>query len=463
MSLPYLLAVLGQTQGLPLDPPEVAVRVVSLAEGDPRVVMAEELEALHVLDYRYAVEDPMNDIYDTFGEVVAGLGDLDGDGHDDFAAGPRHLGIWKGNTLPLFSGRTGEVLDVLRDPFMKGSDCCGVDYAFLDAVSMGDLDGDGRPELAVSTPLDSGFFDATGGRVRIYSGATREIRFELDPETDVDGFGDSLACAGDLNGDGVADLLIGSTSSSSVCSGTDGECLMTLPDYSCTEAYFGSAVCAGRDFSGDGVGDLVVGSPFDGDDGSEVGAVWIFSGADGSRLDAIFGSTPRGHFGASLDWVGDLDGDGLSDLVVGAPGADGGRALLISSRSRGPLRRWVGTDRVARFGSCVRGGPDLDGDRVPDILVGAPGHCALPGSMGAVFALSGAKGEVLVCIAGPRKRSENEPDEAFGEALDITADVNADGVVDLLIGCPRDPHPEASFGGRVYVLSGRRLAGSRGR
>ena len=147
----------------------------------------------------------------------------------------------------------------------------------------------------------------------------------------------------------------------------------------------------------------------------------------------------------------------LSDLVVGAPGARGGRVFLISSRDRRAMRRWAGIDRLAQFGSCVRGGPDLDGDRIPDILVGAPGHCGLPGSMGAVFALSGANGEVLACIAGPRKRSENEPDEAFGEALDITADVNADGAVDLLIGCPRDPWLDASSGGRVYILSGRGL------
>ena len=415
----------------------------------------------------------------SFGEVVAGLGDLDGDGCSDLAAGPDPVfdpfdfDSDERDGLEIRSGRTGEELVRLIHPDAP------MEYTFRCAIPMGDLDGDGVGELAVSTGTASGFFGSTDGCVRVLSGALSELRaggaplFELDPPGEVDLFGLDLACAGDLDGDGLDDLLVaapysplvGATFGVFLHSGADGALLRSFRSETIDRDGFGRALCAGSDFDGDGVGDLAVGAPLDDRVGRNSGSAWIFSGADGGAIACIAGPLPRNRFGFDVDWAGDVDGDGLADLLVGAPGRDEGSAFLVTGATREPREIGRGARKGARFGARVRGGADFDRDGTPDLVVGAPGGFGdsphLPGS---ISILSGSTGAPLARVEGPAARgsiSPAPPREAFGATLDLAGDVDLDGWPDLIVGSPRWGGEGSSSGdydgGRIYVLSGRQL------
>ncbi len=146
-----------------------------------------------------------DDLIDGLGDSVAGAGDVDGDGFGDVVAGAPYYevaGSYRGYAR-IFSGRTGAVIRTLYgDPSW---------YYFGSAVAgVGDLDGDGKAEVAVSS-TSAGAAPFTYGAVRVFSGATGAPSYTIYGDTyDSFGFGIALACPGDLNGDGKGDLMVGS-------------------------------------------------------------------------------------------------------------------------------------------------------------------------------------------------------------------------------------------------------------
>ena len=475
----------------PDPPPANPRRVVSEArvpieveEGDARLQGIEEIEPLYFFEDDRIYEKSFWVVYHTFGEVVASVGDLDGDCIADFACGPEP-NLVSTDELKLRSGRTGEVIDRL----WEGQDT--LEPGFRAALPMGDLDGDGVSDLAVSVTICSHWHAESGGVVRVLSGATRAPLFVLDPEEEIDQFGRSFANAGDLSGDGRSDLLIGSPDLgfhhgvpwAGLYSGKDGSLLQVWLGAAQVVDELGTAVCAGSDYDGDGIGDLAIGAPKDDFRGAWSGAVWVLSGADGAVLEILCGERAGIGFGSSLDWTADLDGDGRAELLVGAPGAGGGRAYLISSRTGQARMSWMGSHPDARFGACVRAGADFDGDGVQDLLVGAPGpefrESAWPGE---VSILSGADGSLIHRLRGPEPRREKvdrsgvfrlpgyaarpEEEEAvprrwrLGAVIDLAGDLDGDGAPELTLGAPGwagDPF-DIYAGGRVYILPGRLLA-----
>jgi hypothetical protein len=230
-------------------------------------------------------------------------------------------------------------------------------------------------------------------------------------------------------------------------------------------ALFGTAVAGIGDVNGDGVGDLVV---------STLGAaeVFVFSGADRSLLRTI--QDPDGltnvRFGVAVAGVGDLNGDGVDDIAVGSPGDDlivllpcldppcppqpfQGRAFVFSGATGTLLRRLVPPDdQFLAFGFAVATLGDVNGDGVPDVAVGAPTRRS--NKFGQVFLFSGTNGNLLWKSVEPAAQAL----ASFGQSLVAIDDVNGDGRRDLLVDAPfhdYDPSPGGFLlAGRAYVVSG---------
>jgi hypothetical protein len=277
------------------------------------------------------------------------------------------------------------------------------------------------------------------------------------------GFASSLAVVGDLDGDGVSDYLVGAyehywqenlnQGRAFVFSGQSGKLLRTLDlPYPHQGAAFGSAVAGAGDVNQDGVPDLLVGAFGQG----ESGQAFVFSGKNGELLYTL--QAPQRQFGAGFGWsvaaLGDLTGDGIPELLVGAFAQEGrGRAFVFNGQNGKVLRVLAPPsplDGVA-FGWSVAGAGDLDQDGFPDILVGAPYTSVGETSVqGRVFAFSGRTGKLLYALTDPFPRAG----EGFGWRVASGGDLNEDGVPDILIGAPYKTGEGTRSEGAVFVFNG---------
>ncbi|HEY3765141.1 MAG TPA: FG-GAP-like repeat-containing protein [Gaiellales bacterium] len=219
-------------------------------------------------------------------------------------------------------------------------------------------------------------------------------------------------------------------------------------------AYFGWAVSELRDVNGDGVTDVVIGEVDGGP--KQQGRVWVYSGRTGHLLFRRSGR-PGEQNGYAIGDAGDVNGDGVSDVVSGAPGQanDVGHAYVYSGATGRTIVRLRGHHQGDAFGAAVSSAGDVNGDGVPDLLVGAPGNGTTAGH---AYVISGRTFRVI------RVLSAHRPGDEFGDGVAHTADLNGDGVPDLIVGASgaKPGH------GAVYVYSGRtgrllfRIRGERG-
>lgn len=286
---------------------------------------------------------------DGVGYSVAGAGDVDGDGYRDFIAGAPFAspnGSQSG-TVKVYSGRTGSVLHTVNGT-------AAGEWTGFDVTGMGDTDGDGYDDFAVSVPG----YKSTLGAVQIHSGRTGALRLRLTYVSSAL-FGRSLASIADVNGDRVRDVLIGgygyssSTGSATVMSGADGKLIKFLVGPA-TGTVYGFSVADAGDVNDDGTGDVIVGGH--GYSGGRGGA-WVLSGKDWSQLALHVGAQTNTYLGYRVAGAGDLNCDGHADVIAGFQ-----TQQIFSGKDKQPLCAFVGTDATS-----IR---DLNADGVPDIVIG---------------------------------------------------------------------------------------------
>jgi len=353
----------------------------------------------------------------SIGASAAFAGDRDGDGWTDYWLGADNLGspTYAGHVF-LVSGQTGAtLLDVAGAAF--GS--FGKSVAALP-----DVDGDGVGDLAVGAFLESGTF-SSAGKAYLVSGATGAVLLSWEGIQVSEHFGWTVASVGDLDGDGLGDLAVGSTyrdvgglsgaGTVHVYSSATGALIRNFDGVQ-TYENLGYDVLGERDLDGDGVPDVVASAPSHVPPGATFrrGAVRAYSGATGALLWEAVGTTDFDDLGDFMDWVGDLDGDGVEDLAAGASPND---HLFVFSGATGATIAEVAGAPVSGFGERLAGCGDQDGDGVPDLLAHEIGTQRIVVVSGATFAPIGTVDGVPAATS-----------------LTSGADVDGDGLQDFVVG-----------------------------
>ncbi|MBM4013793.1 MAG: hypothetical protein FJ293_02375 [Planctomycetes bacterium] len=281
----------------------------------------------------------------------------------------------------------------------------------------------------------------------------QEPRFTIAGDAAFDSLGAASAVVGDVDGDAVADLVIGepyatnaTSGAARLVSGVDGALLQSWVG-SGRDDQLGFAVAAPGDLDGDGVGDVLLGMPNYA--GSAVaGTVLVQSGATGAQLRSHAGASPGAAFGAAIAALADLDGDGVREYVVGAPGKS--MFHVFDGASGSELHQFTSLQAGSNVGWCVAATGDVDGDRVADLLVSAPFWRAASGIVtGRVQVRSGATGAALRDHFG--ENASQFLQDWYGATLADLGDVDGDGFPDYAIGALAFGHCQQ---GRVYVHSG---------
>ncbi|MDD3646896.1 MAG: choice-of-anchor Q domain-containing protein [Candidatus Dojkabacteria bacterium] len=442
---------------------------------------------------------------DFFGISITDLGDLDTDGVQDIAVGGIGEDGKVGGVWILFLNSNGTVKSHQLISNTAGSFTGGLeqyDYFGISLENIDDFDGDGVQDIAIG---------ATGGDFNSESvpswNARREILWIIYLNTNgtvkgfeklrnpeglfhgfLDGqdyFGSAVTSIGDIDLDGYEDLAVGApgddgggTNQGAVWILHLNENAQVITHQKISEIeggftgvldtldYFGTSVANIGDLDNDGVIDLAVGAYGDDDGGSGRGAVWIlFMNSDSTVKSIQKISNTAGGFGGTLDnddWfgssvapLGDLDGDGVEDIAVGAEKddddhSDAGAVWILFLNTDGTVKSYqkmsdstggliIDLTSTNYFGASIANIGDLDDDGIVDIAVGAYNRTATSkGSLSIIFLNTNGTVKSDYEITSGTFPVTIDNSDWFGYSVTDIGDVDSDGVQDLAIGMPRD-------------------------
>lgn len=325
-----------------------------------------------------------------FGNTACGVGDLNGDGHVDLAVGAPNSKA-AGNAY-VYSGKDGSVIH----HWAGAAPGDGFGY---EVTNMSDIDGDDCPDVFVGAARGSGE-QASAGYGVVYSGKTGAELLRLLGEKTGDQFGNAAGFM--KNSDGSATLAIGAQNAGDNnrgrvyvyrLKGTAAAPAFVIEGDDNSRNLGQMFVTSPGDTNADGFADIYVSDFSDNTDAQGGGKVRIVSGKDGSDLLVITGKHPREGLGTSPSDAGDVNGDGVGDLVIGAwnnaeAAAAGGKVYLYDGKSGELIRQWTCKTGGDTFGFDACGIGDVDGDGNIDFLLTSAWHNS---KQGRVFILAGGE------------------------------------------------------------------------
>ncbi|MBI3818073.1 MAG: FG-GAP repeat protein [Planctomycetes bacterium] len=389
------------------------------------------------------------------GFSVGYVGDVNHDGKPDFAMGSADFNNGEG-CVQVFSGSNFSQLYLIRDDSINAQ--LGASVAIV-----GDVDGDGVADVLAGSPGEIINNRLNVGAARLYSGATGALLRTATGSNVNDRFGAAVAAIGDVNGDGVPDYAISepgydsgafsfNTGALFVYSGQSGLVIRLIVGN--PNEFLGYAAAGAGDVNKDGVPDLITGSPLANANGGLSGRVNVWSGANGASLYNWSGNSAGAQFGTSVAGAGDLNQDGYADVIAGAPhetfiSVDNGVARTYSGKTGFVLGMFIEVPGGALCGTSVAGGGDVDGDGTPDVIVGAPNLNANNlGACGVVRVYSGATNVLIYSMYGTAAGAH------LGASVAFAGDVNNDGRADFAAGAPDYNNSPGGATGCVNVYSG---------
>ncbi|MEO1145021.1 MAG: Ig-like domain-containing protein [Cyanobacteria bacterium J06638_22] len=476
------------------------------------------------------------DVSDRSGVSVSNAGDINGDGFDDLIIGAYGAdpngGSSAGESYVVF-GSDQDFTTSLNLSDLDGSNgfvlngIAPFDYSGVSVSGAGDINGDGLDDLIIGAYSADPNSRSYAGESYVVFGSAQGFAASLNL-SDLDGnngfvlngiaaydySGVSVSGAGDINGDGIDDLIIGAAYADpngndsgesyvvfgsdqgfanrlnlSDLDGSNGFVLSGIAAYD----YSGVSVSGAGDINGDGIDDLIMGANGADPNGDRSGQSYVVFGSnqsftnrlnlsdlDGSNGFVINGIDEGDRSGISVSAAGDINGDGINDLIIGAAAADptgndSGESYVVFGSDQGfvaPLNLsdldgsngFVinGIDEGDRSGVSVSGAGDVNGDGIDDLIIGAAyadSNGESSGESYVVFGraqdfaasvnladLDGSNGFVLNGINGG---------DRSGISVSGAGDINGDGIDDLIIGAVYAGPNGSSYAGESYVVFGR--------
>jgi hypothetical protein len=404
------------------------------------------------------------------GESVACAGDMNGDGYSDVLFGTRLADTGNLNDPLVNAGRISSFHGTRPGYIAGGNGALLKELLHAGAelgtsvASAGDVNGDGYSDIIAGAPM----FDKTGtddGVVLLYYGSPdltitkANISFEGDQK---EGYlGSSLASAGDVNGDGFDDVLIGARYydngqvDEGMCflyygsaNGIDPENGIPI-EMNQANATFEFSLSGAGDVNGDGYDDIIIGARSYSMPGFQFsGAAFVFygspSGIQLATTNVVYIPKAAAGAGQSVSGAGDINGDGYDDVIVGASNYTGDKnqegAIIVAMGSASGISTGSGTivesnQAHSAFGVSISGAGDVNGDGYADIIVGAPEFAINSNSAeGACFVYYGTK--TGVNSNQYKILSLTQDFDDFGTSVSCAGDVNGDGFSDIVVGAP---------------------------
>jgi uncharacterized repeat protein (TIGR01451 family) len=391
--------------------------------------------------------------YSHFGWSVGTAGDVNGDNYSDVVVSAPGGAGGEGRIYVYLGSATG----LSPTPIFTDFDAQANNNFGYSVSTAGDVNGDGHDDIIVGTYT----YTSNAGRAYVYLGSGDGRGLIAVPAFVVANggtsgyFGSSVSTAGDVNKDGYADVIVGAPGQAYVYYGA-----AYTPPWSVVgdtpDRELGYSVATAGDVNKDSYADVIVGAP--GDYLTSTGQAYVYLGSmTGLGLTPAFTATGEGigdQLGWSVNTAGDVNHDGYSDIVIGAPGSyytSTGRAYIYLGSATGvtvtPAYTFTGQASGEHLGQSVATAGDINGDSYSDVIIGARGYL---NNMGRAYVYLGS---VSGLSATPAFTATGETTNSwFGFSVGTGGDVNQDGYSDVIIGAPGCCTITSS--GRVYVYIG---------